>query len=75
MAKNKNHPLSKTRHHINPSSRARGKPIVGICKVERFLHELFHHLFGNMHPEEIVEYLNKKFWNENYEITIKKKTP
>jgi len=73
MSKDKNNPRQKTRHHIEPRSRSKGKGIEGVCKVERLLHENYHHLFGNMFPEEIVEFLNTTFWNNLYELTIKKK--
>lgn len=69
----KNHPKQLTKHHILPTSRVKGKGIEGVCKVPRHMHELYHHLFGNMYPEEILEYLNILFWNNEYEITIKRK--
>lgn len=71
--KKKNDPFQITRHHINPRSRQKGKGVVGVCLVPRFRHELYHHLFGNMFPYEILEFINKIFWNNEYEITIKKK--
>ena len=64
------HNQALTKHHIVPTSRLAGKPILNVCKVPSKQHELYHHLFGNMLPEEILEYLNKEFWNSNYEITI-----
>ncbi len=70
----KNTPSQLTKHHIIPRSR-KYIGITGVCKVERFLHELYHHLFGNMTPEEILEYLNKTFWNDMFQITIKKRPP
>jgi len=63
----------KTRHHIIPVSRIKGREIVGICKVPAKQHELYHHLFGNMCPGEIIMFLNETFWNELFEITITKK--
>lgn len=62
-----------TRHHISPKSRSKGKPILGVAKVVRCIHELSHCLFGNMKPEEIVEWLNKTLWNNEYEITIERR--
>ena len=72
MKKN-NSPNQKTNHHIYPTSRSKGKGIEGIAKVERYLHENYHHLFGNQTPEEILEFLNKTFWNEMFVLTIKRK--
>ena len=74
MKKTNNDPNQLTKHHIIPRSRNH-KGILGVCKVPRLLHELYHHLFGNMKPSEILEFLNKTFWNDMFEITIKKKPP
>lgn len=68
----KNNPIQKTRHHIVPRSR-KTRGILGICKVPRLQHELYHHLFGNMKPEEIVNWLNATFWNGMFYIQIKQK--
>lgn len=62
----------KTKHHIIPSSRIY-MGITGVCKVEKFLHEMYHNLFGNMKPDEILAWLNKTFWNDMFTITIKSK--
>jgi hypothetical protein len=62
-----------TKHHVIPKSRQKGKPMLGICVVEKTQHELYHHLFGNMIPEEICEFLNITFWKNEYEIEITKK--
>lgn len=69
----KNNPNQITKHHILPRSRKKGKGVIGVCKVKRFLHELYHNLFGNMYPWEILVFLNETFWNNEYEITIKRK--
>jgi hypothetical protein len=68
----KNTPDQPTKHHIDPRSRTK-KGIIGVCIVPRKMHELYHQLFGNMKPAEIVEYLNKIFWDEQFEIIIKRK--
>ena len=67
-------PNKLTRHHILPTSRLKGKPKQGICKVPRLKHELYHHLFGNMYPWEILEFLNEEFWNNMYKITIEEQS-
>jgi hypothetical protein len=66
----KNSPYQKTKHHIYPQSR-KYIGVTGVCKVERLQHELYHHLFGNMTPEEILEYLNRTFWAHMFDLTIK----
>lgn len=73
MKRKKNNPNQRTTHHIIPESRKNGKSVLGLCRVVRKLHEFYHRLFGNMIPEEICEYLNHTFWNDEYEITINKK--
>lgn len=69
MKKNGQSPTQMTRHHIYPTSRKK-IGIVSVCRVERLQHELYHHLFGNMNPEEILEHLNKTFWNDMFDIDI-----
>jgi hypothetical protein len=66
----RNHPKQITKHHIIPRSRLSGKKVMGVCKVPRLQHELYHHLFGNMKPDEILDFLNITFWNNQYQITI-----
>lgn len=63
----------KNRHHIIPQSRLKGRGISAVCYVDEKIHNLSHALFGNMTPEEIVEWLNKTLWHNNYHITIKRK--
>ena len=63
----------KTRHHIIPTSRRKGRDVRGVCLVPQRQHDLYHRLFGNMIPEEITEWLNEIFWNEGYIITIIKR--
>lgn len=72
MGIDRNDPEQPTRHHVDPRSR-QTKGILGVCIVPRKMHELYHILFGNMRPQEILEYLNKYFWDNMFEITIKKK--
>lgn len=63
----------RTKHHIIPRSRLKGKGIEAVCIVEDKIHNLSHALFGNMTPEEIVHWLNENLWDNSYEITISKK--
>jgi len=69
----KKNQVKKTRHHIFCSSRVGSDRVCGICMVEEKIHDLSHRLFGNMLPEEIVEWLNHTLWKDKFEITIKKK--
>ena len=49
-------------HHIIPRSK-HGKDTDGnIAYVGRIDHRLYHTLFGNRTPEEIILYLNSYFW-------------
>jgi hypothetical protein len=73
MAKRKRSNQKKTKHHIIPSSRLNGKPILNVCKVEKDIHQRYHGLFGNMTPFEIVKWLNDVCWSNQFEISIKRK--
>ena len=55
-----------TRHHIIPRSRGGKSDKYNICIVDAHKHELYHALFQNMTPREIIKYLMKTFWNNNY---------
>lgn len=45
-------------HHFIPRSRG-GK---GTVRIHKSIHEKYHSLFGNMLPEEILQYLIEVFW-------------
>ncbi len=60
-------------HHITPRSRGGKSTKENLARVDIYLHVLYHQLFGNKTPIEILKWLNKYFWNSNYKITIKKK--
>lgn len=55
-----------TKHHIIPTSRAGKDYEENISYVPKRQHELYHSLFNNRTPQEIVEYLNRDFWNNQY---------
>ena len=63
----------RTKHHIIPQSRLKGKGILNVCKVDGKIHSLSHDLFGNMTPPEICVWLNETLWDNQYQITITKK--
>ncbi len=43
-----------------------------ICKVSKKKHELYHQLFGNMIPEEVLWFLNRRFWKNKFVLEEKK---
>lgn len=61
----------KTKHHIIPASRGGTSELENICYVPRVEHEKYHALFENQTPEEIIDYLNDRFWKHNYDIKIR----
>ena len=63
----------KTKHHIIPRSRGGNCDKENVQVVVDFYHDLYHRLFKNKTPNEIVEYLNTTFWKNNYQIEIIKR--
>ena len=59
-----------TRHHVIPRSRKGDSSYRNIAKVPHKEHDLYHQLFANKTPDEIVAYLNRTFWNNNYLIKL-----
>jgi hypothetical protein len=53
-----------SRHHVIPRSRGGKFNDENIVIIPRVDHELYHKLFGNMKPEEIIEHLQSKYWGE-----------
>ena len=39
---------------------------MNIARVDREAHERYHALFSNKTPEEIIDYLVKRFWNSQW---------
>ena len=64
--KKRNNDKSLSQHHIIPSSRG-GKDDDNIAIIPRKEHQLYHQLFKNMTPDEIIHYLVKVFWNDQYD--------
>ena len=52
-------------HHVVPQSRDRRlrKDPNNIVRVDARRHNLYHTLFGNLLPDEIIRLLTKEFWN------------
>lgn len=55
-----------TKHHIIPASRCYRKKD-NIAKVVKKYHRLYHMLFFNMTPAEIICWLVKYYWNDQWE--------
>jgi len=62
--KRKKSPAAKriTNHHILPTSRGGKQHRSNIAKVANRKHEIYHMLFCNMTPVEIIVYLVDYFW-------------
>ncbi|MCP3684586.1 MAG: hypothetical protein GY861_18115 [bacterium] len=72
--------VEQNRHHIIPISR--GGEGTETIMVDKRLHDLYSQLFQmqtqkkkciEMTPEEIVHWLNRVFWNEHYDISIRRR--
>lgn len=53
----------KNRHHIIPSSRGGGNNQNNIIYIDVIKHDIYHQLFRNKTPDEIINYLIDYFWN------------
>ena len=59
------------RHHIVPKSRHGANGPANIARIKYKPHDLYHQLFRNKTPEEIMEYLVNYFWKGQWEwVTI-----
>ena len=67
-SKDKKKPKMKiTRHHITPTSRGGMSIDSNLSNVPSIQHGIYHNLFGNRTPEEIIDYLVVDFWNSQDE--------
>ena len=57
----------KSRHHIIPRSRGGNDDIKNISWLRQKTHNYYHNLFSNKTPVEILRYLFRVFWNDNYD--------
>lgn len=55
------------KHHIIPRSRGGDNSLENIAGVGKKEHQLYHTLFQNKRPEEIINYLVNEFWNKDWE--------
>jgi hypothetical protein len=51
-----------SKHHIIPKSRGGSNEPKNISTVESKRHNLYHQLFGNRTPPEIIRMLREEFW-------------
>ena len=61
-------PRDKSRHHIIPHSRGGKRSKTNLALVKKKDHELYHELFGNKTPDEILLYLVNYFWNGQIDL-------
>jgi len=54
-------------HHIIPQSRGGDDTTLNLAKVDVKKHDLYHRLFDNKTPEEIVCFLAEYFWKGGWE--------
>ena len=57
----------KSKHHIIPTSRGGDSSIDNIVEIETKIHNIYHQLFINKKPDEIIEYLTNVFWKGKWE--------
>ena len=58
------------KHHVIPRSRGGSDDLSNIVEIEARQHELYHQLFSNKTPAEILQYLNTDFWGSLYQLKI-----
>lgn len=62
-----------TDHHILPQSRKGKDNPKNIKLVPDNFHKSYHHLFCNLTPDEIIEYLQKVWFNSKTDFTTPQK--
>jgi len=58
--------LNYEKHHIIPLSRGGRKNLENTVEVLTKDHRLYHNLFGNKTPKEIIYFLVEDFWDYNW---------
>jgi len=68
-----------TRHHISPRSRSKDDSEENTVYIDARKHEVYHWLFKNKNPDEIVNFLIDYFWDGQdkwiFEAIAKRRTP
>jgi hypothetical protein len=70
-AEKRNREVKIERHHIRPSSRKGNSKPKNIAYIVQRYHRLYHQLFGNLTPDEIIVVLVETFWNGQKEWVYK----
>lgn len=55
-------------HHIIPRSRGGGEDNSNKVRIPRRIHELYHNLFSNMTPSEVLSFLENCIWDGDTSI-------
>lgn len=50
------------KHHINPLARSNDNSSSNVVLIDAMHHEMYHWLFADMTPDEIINYLVDYFW-------------
>lgn len=53
---------NKTKHHILPTSRGGRCLENNVNYVPKIQHQIYHHLFSNLTPYEIINHLVENYW-------------
>ena len=53
---------NKTNHHIKPTSRDNDNSEKNTIYIDADKHDIYHRLFSNLLPDEIIHYLVDYFW-------------
>ena len=56
-----------TQHHIIPVSRRGRDDKKNVVMIPRKFHDLYHRIFENLTPVEIIFFLVERFWNGQWE--------
>lgn len=60
-----------SRHHVEPSSRGGSNALENIAVIDGRKHQIYHDLFENMMPDEIIEHLVTNYWNGQWKYVDK----
>lgn len=58
----------RTRHHIVPRSRINDRPVIAL--VPDYDHQLYHKMFANSTPTEIISHLVHYYWAGDWQYVI-----
>jgi hypothetical protein len=67
VAEKRNREVKIEKHHIRPASRDGSSKPKNIAYIAQKYHRLYHQLFGNLTPDEIIIILVETFWNNQWQ--------